>query len=119
MLTGNQHLSVIATLGELPHPFQQGKTETRLHSERSLRIEEGFERGANRPRFRQWQHMARADVAAVAVRARATDRPGRILQASGLKRECRCDASCLLKEFFGASGFDPGTQANHGFGVIA
>ena len=44
---------------------------------------------------------------------------GRILQTLGLNRECRCDASCLMKEFFGASGFDPGAESNDGFGVIA
>ena len=45
--------------------------------------------------------------------------PGRILKSLALEGKLRCDASCLLEEFFGTSGFDPRSQANHGFCVIA
>ena len=29
------------------------------------------------------------------------------------------DVSCLVEEFFGSAGFDPGSQTDHGFGVFA
>ena len=74
MLSSQQHLPVIAALGKLPHPLYEGETQSRLYSERSVWSKEGFHSGANRPGLCQRQHMAWADVAAVAVRARAADR---------------------------------------------
>ena len=44
---------------------------------------------------------------------------GRILKSSALDSKLWRDVSCLLKEFFSTSGFDPGPQSNNGFRVIS
>ena len=44
---------------------------------------------------------------------------GRIRETWVSEGELWGDASCLVEEFFGAAGFDPGSQTDHGFGVFA
>ena len=44
---------------------------------------------------------------------------GRIHESWVSEGELWGDASRLVEEFFGSSGFDPGSQADHGFGVFA
>jgi len=44
---------------------------------------------------------------------------GRIHESWVSDGELWGDASCLMEEFFGSSGFDPGSQSDHGFGVFA
>ena len=65
--------------------------------------------------------LAHASCAACALLVPniSTGDNGRILESLGLDGEYRRDASCLAEEFFGTSGFGPGAESNHGFGVIA
>lgn len=40
---------------------------------------------------------------------------GRILNLLGSRDRFTVDASCLLEELFGASGFEPSPESDHGF----
>ena len=55
-----------------------------------------------------------------AVRKQHSDmgRDGRILELWESKSHRGCDASPYLEKVCGATGFDPGTLTNHGFGVF-
>ena len=70
-----EDLLVGAAPGELPHPFEKRRIEPRLDPERSVGSEQRLERHAESARLGERQHMARADVAAVAPGAGGADRP--------------------------------------------
>lgn len=44
----------------------------------------------------------------------AANRSGRIPDLLGSRDKFTVDASCLLEEFFGASGFEPCPESDHG-----
>jgi len=44
---------------------------------------------------------------------------GRIPELLGSGDQVAGDVNCLLEEFFGSTGIEPGTEADHGFCVFA
>ena len=72
---GLDHVALVATRGEVEEPGPEGRVEPRLDRERRVVLEQALEPFTDHARLGQRQDVARADEAAIAVRAAAADGP--------------------------------------------